>query len=187
MNTAAGEITADALEAILYPASASDYGKKQITHKDCVKRMSLWLRNSRRHAVVLAERNIPSVSEQPDVFGWVGNGESTLIECKVSRADFNADKNKVFRRYDESGVGDFRYFAAPSGVLKAEDMPDGWGLLEITEYQVRERKPAILKRANKSAEVAMLIACIRRLELSATVFVRHEGDEEPRSAKPVNS
>ena len=150
-----------------------------LTHKNAVKRMVLWLRNSRGCAVVMAERSSTYVIEKPDVIGWKSNSASILIECKVSRSDFLADKLKSFRRMEEMGLGDFRYFAAPKGMLTPEDMPEGWGLLEIGEHQVRERLPAQPKTANKTAEVSMLVSCIRRLEISATVFVRHDDDETP--------
>lgn len=151
--------------------------EQAITHKSAVKRMALWLRNSRGCAVVMAERKVTGCSEQPDVIGWHGHGGSILIECKTSRADFHADRNKFFRRYEENGVGHVRYFAAPRGVLSPEDMPDGWGLLEISDHQVRIRKEAVPKTANKQNEVVMLVSSIRRLELAATVFVRHEDGE----------
>jgi hypothetical protein len=153
-------------------------GRTEITHKQAVQRMALWLRNSRGCAVVVTERSVTAVSEQPDVIGWQSNGLSVLIECKISRADFHADRNKYFRHYEDMGVGQQRYFAAPKGLLTAEEMPDGWGLLEIGDHQVRIRKEATGKEPNKKAEVCMLVSAIRRLELAATVFVRHE-DETP--------
>lgn len=146
--------------------------EKQITHKEAVKRMSLWLRNSHGCSVVFAEL-VASIEEHPDVIGWK-HGLSTLVECKVSRADFLADKNKRFRKIEDMGMGDIRYFAAPPGVLLAEDMPDGWGLLEIRDRQVRKIKDAEVKPANKAHEVIMLASAIRRLEISTAVFVRQE-------------
>lgn len=153
---------------------------EELTHKAAVRRMALWLRNSRDCAVVMAERRVGACSEQPDVIGWHGNGRSILIECKVSRADFLADRDKYFRRHEETGVGQARYFAAPRGLLLPEEMPVGWGLLEIRDRQVKVRSEAATKPANKAAEVAMLVSCVRRLEIAATVFVRHGEEPEGR-------
>lgn len=150
----------------------------ECTHKDACGRVARWLQNTAGCAVVMTERTT-RVQETPDAIGWKGDGDSILVECKVSRSDFHADKAKIFRRIEEQGVGRHRYYAAPSGVLTPEDMPDGWGLLEITERQVRVRKQPESKSANKDAEVSMLVSAIRRLELAATVFVRHE--EPPES------
>lgn len=153
-----------------------------MTHRAAVRRVVNHLRVTRGCPVVMAERVTMATSEQPDAIGWKGSsGASVLVEVKVSRADFHADKDKSFRRVEEQGVGDFRYFAAPHGILTPEDMPAGWGLLEIHENHVRERKSAERKFANKQAEVGMLVSAIRRLELSATMFVQHE------SAPTVNN
>ncbi len=145
------------------------------THKEGVKRVAAWLRNTKRMAVVMSERVVTASTETPDAIGWYSHGGSILVEVKVSRADFLADRAKIFRREEEQGVGQLRYFAAPAGVLKPEDMPDGWGLLVIHLHQVRELIAPAVKAANRVNEVAMLVSAMRRLELAATVFVRHEG------------
>jgi len=75
---------------------------------------------------------------------------------------------------EEKGMGDFRYFAAPAGILVADDVADGWGLLEIRDNQVRQLKAPEAKPANKTHEVIMLTSAIRRLEISTAVFVRTE-------------
>jgi hypothetical protein len=147
------------------------------THKEGVKRIAAWLNGTKRMAVVMAERVVTACTETPDAIAWGSRGESILVEVKVSRADFHADKAKVFRRDEDHGVGTLRYFAAPAGVLKPEDMPDGWGLLAIHQYQVRELVAPAIKAANRVNEVAMLVSAIRRLELSATVFVRHTDED----------
>lgn len=151
-------------------------GAEQVgmTHKECVRRATQWLRASQNCAVVIAERRVVSVTEQPDVLGWHGAGQSVLVECKVSRADFLADRNKLFRRYEDSGVGEQRYFALPKGILALDDLPEGWGWLEIHPHCIRIRRQPTAKTANKAAETAILVSCIRRLEMAATVFVRPE-------------
>lgn len=151
------------------------------THKEAVKRIAAWLGGTKRMAVVMAERVVAASTETPDAVAWSGRGESILVEVKVSRSDFHADKNKIFRRDEELGVGTQRYFAAPAGVLAAEDMPPGWGLLAIHQYQVREVVKPEIKPANRVAEVQMLVSAIRRLELAATVFVYHDEAATQRS------
>lgn len=66
--------------------------------------------------------------EQPDVFAFNKTG-SVLIECKVSRSDFLADKKKPFREDPKLGVGKWRYYLVAEGVATQEDMPPGWLLL----------------------------------------------------------
>jgi len=146
------------------------------THKKLVRRMATWLKNTKRMTVVMSELATRN-SETPDVIGWISGAASTLIECKVSRADFLADKKKLFRRYEERGMGDKRYIAAPKGLLRAEEMPDGWGLLEVDHY-VRESKIPELKEASKRNECVMLMSALRRLEISTAVYVVHEIKDE---------
>lgn len=73
--------------------------------------------------------------ERPDVFGlnfneFKGQGCSTLIEVKASRADFLADKNKLHRT--KGGVGQLRYYLAPKGLIDPSELPAKWGLLGVT-------------------------------------------------------
>lgn len=143
------------------------------THKTLVKKAAAWLRNRKNCNVVFAELATQN-NETPDTIGFHGAGGSILVECKTSRADFLADKNKIFRHYEEMGMGDARYFAVPKGMLKPDELPEGWGLLEMSEHQTRETKEATHKPANKRAEVKMLMSAIRRLEISTAVFVRAE-------------
>lgn len=147
----------------------------EFTHKALVRKASAWMRNRKNCGIVCAELATAN-HETPDVIGFYGLGGSILVECKVSRADFCADKNKLFRRVEEMGMGDVRYFAAPKGMISPLDLPEGWGLLEMTEGRTYETKQPILKEANKRAEVKMLMSVLRRLEISTAVFVREECD-----------
>ncbi len=69
--------------------------------------------------------------EQPDVLGLDSWGNSIVVEVKVSRSDFLADKKKPWRANPKQGIGDFRVYLAPEGLLKIEDIPYGWQLWEI--------------------------------------------------------
>ena len=69
--------------------------------------------------------------EQPDILGISSFGESILIEVKVSRSDFLADKKKLWRSNPEMGMGDFRVYLTPKGLLKPDDIPHGWMLWEV--------------------------------------------------------
>jgi len=152
--------------------------------------MTAWLRGGAKYScsVVMAELATQN-QETPDVLGFYGPGCSVLIECKVSRSDFLADKKKSFRQLEDWGMGDKRYYAAPKGMLSPDELPEGWGLLEICGRYVREKKLPDNKPAEKRAEVKMLMSAIRRLEISSAVFVQHEEnvrDELPLTAKESN-
>lgn len=143
------------------------------SHRELVKRAGAWLRNRKNCGVVMEELATQN-NETPDALGFYGAGGSILVECKCSRADYLADKAKIFRRCEEMGMGDARYFATPKGLVKPDELPEGWGLLEVGEHKIREIKEATNKPANKRAEVKMLMSAIRRLEISTAVFVREE-------------
>lgn len=76
-----------------------------LTHRDLVLRAEKWLNNAGCHVTFRELCACTSNNENPDVIGWVG-GHSIMIECKTSRSDFHADKNKLFRHFPERGMGD---------------------------------------------------------------------------------
>lgn len=107
-----------------------------LTHADLVKIAGRWLRNTAACSVVLEELCAATGNgENPDAIGWYC-GRTLLVECKVSRSDFLADKKKAFRAEPARGLGLYRYFMAPKGLLRAEEMPDRWGLLEVSGRRV---------------------------------------------------
>jgi len=105
-----------------------------MTHADLVERAARWLAKTKGCAVVATE--IATTSESPDAIGWRA-GYSHLVECKASRADFLADRNKPFRIVPETGLGDYRWYMTPPGLVSPDELPDGWGLLEVHPEQVR--------------------------------------------------
>ena len=99
---------------------------KKWTHSELVDKAANWARG--RHGVVLKEKG--GTYENPDVLAFVG-GFSTLIEVKVSRADFLRDKRKLPRAHDYLCIGNYRIYCAPKGLLTEDDIPETWGLLDV--------------------------------------------------------
>lgn len=97
-----------------------------MTHIDLVRIATKWARG--RHNIVISERG--GIGEIPDVLAF-DYSYTTLIECKASRADFLRDKKKFSRRYPEYCMGNYRIYCVPAGLLKEDDIPDDWGLLEV--------------------------------------------------------
>jgi len=148
-----------------------------MTHKELVNRAYRWIRDRNMGCTVAMKELKTWNSETPDVVGFWAGGKSMLIECKTSRNDFLADRNKHFRENAELGMGDTRYFLAERGIIKIEDLIDnGWGLLNISEHQIREVKESKVFETNKNAELTMIVSVLRGLEISATVFVRDDHD-----------
>ncbi|MCQ9618376.1 adenylosuccinate synthase [Paenalcaligenes niemegkensis] len=125
------------------------------SHKELCELALRWLKrpNSRSGPgcdVALSECRTGWDGEVPDAIGFrtsAPHAGSVLVEVKTSRSDFLADKNKPHRQ--SGGVGDWRYYMAPEGVLSITDMPDKWGLLEVNKRgHIKIRKGLALHHKN---------------------------------------
>jgi len=106
-----------------------------VTHAELVDRAERWLRGTARCSVVVRELWSMSM-EIPDAIGWRGN-QSTLIECKATRADFLSDAKKPHRMNPDWGMGELRYYMTPPGLISVDELPARWGLLEAGPRVVR--------------------------------------------------
>lgn len=104
-----------------------------MTHKELVEIAYKWVLRRARCGIALKELDCASNGEIPDVLGFASWGHSVLVECKVSRTDFLCDKKKAFRLYPEQGMGKFRFYCCPTGMIKKEELPEGWGLVYVSE------------------------------------------------------
>lgn len=137
-----------------------------------------WLRRY-RCGVVLSEQACIS-GEMPDAIGWKKACHSVLMECKISRADFLADHAKPFRQKPDTGVGCERYYLATKGLIRAEDLPTGWGLLEVNGREIEKVKSSAKNLRTEIGfryEMNLLLASLRRVEVriepqSITDFLR---------------
>lgn len=112
-----------------------------MNHAELVERAARWLRNTKKFTVVLSEIGTDG-TESPDAIAWSNIGESWLIECKASRADFLVDRKKLFRLYPEKGLGTYRVYATRPGLVKPSELPPKWGLIEVRKRTIKVvRKP----------------------------------------------
>jgi hypothetical protein len=130
-----------------------------MTHEDLRKRAVDWLTKRRGCGVVLSELKSIYTSEIPDAIGWKGP-DSTVIEVKISRADFHAQKRK-----HHFGVGRKRYFLVPSNLVTVEDLGDSdYGLLWASDHQIRViRDPTLRMDYDFRSETALLVSALRRV------------------------
>jgi hypothetical protein len=96
-----------------------------MTHAQLVQQAVIWLR-AYRCGVILSEQCCAN-GEMPDAIGWKRACHSVLIECKISRSDFLADREKPFRQKSELGLGCERFYLAPPRLLRAQP-PYGKGI-----------------------------------------------------------
>jgi hypothetical protein len=137
-----------------------------MTHAQMVEKAIRWLRRY-RCGVVLSEQACVS-GEMPDAIGWKRACHSVLVECKVTRGDFLADRAKPFRMKPEKGVGCERFYFTPAGLVRQEELPVGWGLLELRRGSVEtiySSAKNLRSAVGFQCEMNLLLASLRRVEV----------------------
>ena len=137
-----------------------------MNHAQLVEKAVRWLR-SYRCGVVLSEQACVS-GEMPDAIGWKQASHSVLVECKISRADFLADREKPFRQKPERGVGSERFYLTPPALIKLEELPTGWGLLEYRRGHIELLQPSaknLRTTVGFRYEMNLLLSSLRRVEV----------------------
>jgi hypothetical protein len=88
-------------------------------------------------AVVATDLMSVGVSERADVVAFRSGRNRPVcgvIESKISRSDFLADRNKLHRSV--AGLGVYRFYICPSGLILPEELPAKWGLLYVQGNRV---------------------------------------------------
>lgn len=178
-----------------------------MTHEFLVKRAAVWLRTHRACTVVGTEFNVQGCSESPDAIGWNFSGHCVVVECKTSLADFKNDANKFFRRAGYAPAGAERWYMAPVGVIPHDELPEGYGLIEVntrgafTAYYkgkklnkagrgwYGERKFTGADR-NASTEAAILVSILRQVHMEGYAERRNLYIHKPKpyeKSEPTDS
>ncbi len=147
---------------------------KSIDHAGLVTEGVRWLRQLGARVVIPELKAATQAGEIPDVIGWK-SGYSILLECKMSRADFLADKKKYFREHPEKGMGNYRLYLCPEGLISPEELPKNWGLLYYQKGSSDLKRSVCFKGniicvgpqlklqpCNHRDEVALLVSFISR-------------------------
>lgn len=144
-----------------------------MTHAELVRLAAVWLRKHHRCSVVFTE--IVTRSDIiPDAIGWRVDGRwSILIECKTSRSDFRRDASKRIHVDPENAPGQERWYLVPPGLVKPEEVPEGWFLAEalptgkikkVTKFKGKEWERPVLP-GRSVAEMPYLLSALRRHDL----------------------
>lgn len=152
-----------------------------MTHKELVEIAYKWVLKRGSCGVAFKEfytycRN----GEYPDVIGF-GSGESVVIECKASRADFLADAKKIFRRNPDLGMGRRRYYCCEKGLISIDELPAKWGLLEVDGGNVRLTHNPYKRFTNYftvdiRSEHQVMYSALRRLAIKG--YIKHIYDKD---------
>ena len=142
-----------------------------LTHAALVERAGRWLKGSLNCRVALCELVAYTPSgETPDSVGWV-NGLCILVEAKTSRADFFADRKKMSRQPKARALGHWRFYLTPPGLIKPDEVPEGWGVYEVHGRSVKHAGGVQYRNmANapfqscRDSEVALLVSALSRAQ-----------------------
>ena len=147
-----------------------------ITHSELVEIGRNFLLKNLKYGIVTTELST-AARETPDIFG-LRSYYSIVIECKVSRADFLKDKKKPFRQFPEQGMGNFRLFLCPDGLILKEELPQKWGLLYWTGKRIKKivcpagnawdytGRDLMFIEKNHIAEYQFMVSLLRRIKLN---------------------
>lgn len=102
-----------------------------MTHAELVALAAKWLKTHRSCKVVGTEFNVQGCYESPDAIGWTYTGKCVVVEAKTSRSDFKADQKKLHKQTG-CQLGSERWYIAPEGLIRVSELPDGYGLIEVT-------------------------------------------------------
>lgn len=133
--------------------------------------------------VAVSECQADGTGEIPDAIGFRPVdplGGSTVVEVKVTRADFLADRTKPHRM--AGGMGRWRYYLTPAGLVTTVELPPGWGLLEVVgprdrilpragpamhhggnQYLLRQAAEQFRQEPNLDREASLLIRLLGRV------------------------
>jgi hypothetical protein len=74
---------------------------------------------------------------------WPSAGQRAIAyEIKVSRADFAHELQEPDKRKGAEGFSTECYFATPAGLVRVDEVPEGWGLVEVNGDGLRRVKMA---------------------------------------------
>lgn len=142
-----------------------------LTHADVVQRARSWLLGRHECAVAFAEI-VTYENCNPDALGFKRLGAarmwSVLVEVKISRSDFRADRKKIIHLLPDSCPGQERWYLTPPNLIRPEEVPEGWGLAEVGKRSIRIVKPAPVEEFNAArarADMGVLVAAVRRHQL----------------------
>lgn len=142
-------------------------------HKDLCLLSAKYLRNKGiqpYHRCQYAVSDLDRIGEKPDAFGW-GGSTTQLIEVKTSRSDFLSDKKKIWRQIPHLGLGAFRSYLCPIGLIEISDLPDKWGLLYVSDdNKITVIKQPEMQESNHIDEINLITSILRREGIKPNIF-----------------
>ena len=116
---------------------------------------------------------------------WPSNGcDITGYEVKVSRSDWLSELNQPEKSLVISQFCDKWYLVAPKGVLRPDELPKGWGYIQVSEKSLRTKIKAP-QRDNVAPDKLFMASLIRRLlnKYQDTDFLSEKFEHLEKEAK----
>lgn len=151
---------------------------KNFTHGELCKLAASWLKRSYSAGGCGCSSSyieVKSGSNGGEIVDAIGlktadGTEVIVVEAKVSRGDFFADKKKPFRQTPGDGMGDYRYYICPEGLIDKNELPEKWGLLyvggrgkiNVVCGHYRDNKDSWRHKSNRNAEMGMAILLLSK-------------------------
>lgn len=161
----------------------------KFTHNELVQIAYNWVLKRGVCGVAFKELHTNcSNGEHPDVIGFGSHNHSVLIEVKVSKTDFYKDRTKKFRKDPLLGMGKYRYYCVPTGLIKVSDLPPNWGLIYVND---RGRATCVHNpygkcldsnifsngfQQNVHAEHGLMYSALRRLHIKGHIDTIYDKD-----------
>ncbi|WP_227938237.1 hypothetical protein [Alkalihalobacillus deserti] len=95
--------------------------------------------------------------------------EARIIEVKATRADFLRDE-VLHSDYGYHHIAHYAYIMTPKGLLSTEEVPKGYGLLEMDDYDKIKVKKNPLRNPNPLLTLDTLIKRTSRAATNALLF-----------------
>ncbi len=103
---------------------------------------------------------------------WPSKGHLTVAaEVKVTRGDFIRELNNPSKRESAENYARETYFAAPKGLIKPEELPERWGLIEVGEKGNARTTVRAAQREEPHLNLSFIAAVVKRgFEHENTLF-----------------
>lgn len=96
---------------------------------------------------------------------WPSKGFRRIIyEIKVSRGDFVKELNNLEKRLPAEQIAHECWFAMPVGLVKPDEVPEGWGLVEQIKNGMRAKKQAKQRNPKDLSEKFFMMLARRSAE-----------------------
>jgi hypothetical protein len=175
----------------------------ELTHKNLCNIAVKWLKRPNSnggHGCHVAVSEVASgwSGEIPDSIGFRATGDHTdgsiVVEIKVSRSDFLADKKKPHRNGETIGLGNWRYYMCPVDLIKVDELPENFGLLYVNKrgHVKPIVTPFLTNNYNTQAETLNAMKFVADVKRESFLMIRllsRIGDVEKlnNSLKDVNN